>query len=152
MSFGAESGRRASEKSRVEGLRVRSVVAFAALTFAFGACSDEEAGDSLGGGPPVTGSGGSTFIPEPSTGGSTSAQGGSAGKGSGPLACSGIPLDSGGGEGGDSSVCESVSNEAKSVPVDLDIMMDRSISRNEEAGGGQTRWEAIRDAVYGVRR
>jgi hypothetical protein len=52
-----------------------------------------------------------------------------------------------GGEGGDSSICRSISNEAEAIPVDLYIMMDRSISMTEEASNGQTRWEAIRDAI-----
>ncbi len=52
------------------------------------------------------------------------------------------------GSSGDSSVCQSISQEADALPVDLYIMMDRSISMNEPAGDtGLTRWEAIRDAV-----
>lgn len=126
------------------------MLAGSALLFSF-ACSDDEAGGSAAGGPVGNTTGGVWVPPLPtSSGGSGGAQGqGTGGRTpSRPMACQGIPIDVAGAGGADSSVCESLSSEAKSLPVDLYIMMDRSISMNEPAGDtGLTRWEAIREAV-----
>jgi hypothetical protein len=146
-----ESRREAYDNEVTIRSRLGCGVALSALFVAF-ACSEEDTGDSVGGGPPVQpGTGGMFLGPLPSDtggnghGGSSSAQGGR-----GSRACAGVPIDdaASAGAGADPNVCESLSREAESLPVDLYIMMDRSISMNEPAGDtGQTRWEAIRDAV-----
>lgn len=67
------------------------------------------------------------------------------------LECMGVPFVEGsdagaGGQG--SSACAGISLEAEAVPVDLFIMMDRSVSMNELVPGtNQTRWNALRSAV-----
>lgn len=64
--------------------------------------------------------------------------------------CRGVSFDSAATEGGASGAeaCAGVSVEAEAVPVDIYIMMDRSVSMNEPvAGGTQTRWEALREAL-----
>jgi hypothetical protein len=87
-----------------------------------------------------------------SSGGSgATASGGSSATGtgaSGPsAACEGLPFDAQGGQAGDGA-CTGVASEAESVPVDLFIMMDRSQSLgNVVPETGQTRWEALREAV-----
>lgn len=79
------------------------------------------------------------------TGNSTS----SGGTGAYPTdACEGLPFDSAGQAGGSDGSCIGVSNEAESVPIDLFIMMDRSVSMDELVPGGQmTRWQALHKAV-----
>ena len=138
-------------------LRPRRSLAYGAAlvlctVFGAAACSEDEDGSGLGGNNVVTSTGG-TFIGKQNTGGTAPAgQGGSTSRGGstnqGP-GCPGVPMDAPlAGSGGDSSVCQSISQEADALPVDLYIMMDRSISMNEPAGDtGLTRWEAIRDAV-----
>ena len=136
--------------------RLGCVAALSALFVAF-ACSEDDTGDSVGGPPVQPGTGGVFVGPLPSNpptagtgGGNGQAGSGSAQGGRGNSACAGVPIDdaASAGAGDDPSVCQSLSNEAESLPVDLYIMMDRSISMNEPAGDtGQTRWEAIRDAV-----
>jgi hypothetical protein len=55
-----------------------------------------------------------------------------------------------GGAGNATEACVGVSLEAEAVPVDLFIMMDRSVSMgNLVEGSNLTRWEALRDAVQG---
>jgi hypothetical protein len=99
--------------------------------------SSATGGSSTGG----TGTGGT------GTGGSS---GGNGGSGAYPTdACEGFAFDANGqgGEGGDSA-CTGVSTEAESVPVDLFIMMDRSVSMgNPVPGTGMTRWQALQQAV-----
>ena len=101
-------------------------------------------GRAAGGTSATSGSGGTSAV---GTGGSSAA---SSNGGSGAYsteACEGLPFESEGGGGGDES-CAGVASEAESVPVDLFIMMDRSQSLgNEVPDTGQTRWEALRDAV-----
>ena len=63
-------------------------------------------------------------------------------------ACEGLPFESAGEGGGSDTSCVGVSSEAESVPIDLFIMMDRSISMDELVPGGQmTRWMALHKAV-----
>jgi len=73
--------------------------------------------------------------------------GGTAGTASSGDACSGLPLeDSDAGAG--IVACRGLAYEAESVPVDLFVMMDRSISLSEtDAASGRTRWEALREAI-----
>lgn len=132
--------------------RVGCGVLLSASSFAF-ACSEDE-GDSVGGGPLQTGTGG-VFVemtpPKPS-GGVGAAGSGGAGNAAGGRgaseACSGVPLDAPLAGTGSDAVCESLSSEAESLPVDLYIMMDRSVSMDEPAGDtGLSRWEAIREAI-----
>ncbi len=80
-----------------------------------------------------------------SSGGSSNA--GSGGSGAYPTdACQGVDLDSAG-QGGDGA-CTGVSGEAEAVPVDLFIMMDRSVSMaNTLPDSTTTRWEALQAAV-----
>ncbi len=110
-----------------------------------------------GGGTTATGGSGATTATGGAggtTGGGT-ANGGSAnstssgGSGAYPTsACEGLPFDTAG-EGGESSMsCTGVSNEAEAVPIDLFIMMDRSISMaNLVPGTNMTRWDALVEAV-----
>lgn len=99
------------------------------------------------------------------SGGAVSATGSSAagvpnlGSGSAPswnagtLECRGVPIQlaDGGAAGeaaGSGAACAGLSLEAEAVPVDLFIMMDRSVSMNELVPGtSQTRWQALRVAV-----
>ncbi len=146
-------------------LRARRPLAYGAAlavcaVLGAGACSEDDDGGSDLGGKVATPTGG-TFIGMQNTGGSgaTGATGaGATGQGAGSSrggstnqgpGCPGVPMDAPlAGSGGDSSVCQSISQEATALPVDLYLMMDRSISMNEPAGDtGLTRWEAIREAV-----
>jgi hypothetical protein len=67
------------------------------------------------------------------------------------LECPGIATSAvDGAAGGSSTACAGISLEAEAVPVDLFIMMDRSVSMNELVPGtNQTRWAALRSAVEG---
>jgi hypothetical protein len=95
------------------------------------------------GGSSTTGSGGSNPT---GTGGSFNTGSGGTGALS-SVACEGLPLEAEGGGGGDEA-CAGVASEAESVPVDLFIMMDRSQSLgNIVESTGQTRWEALREAI-----
>jgi hypothetical protein len=90
-----------------------------------------------------------------SSGGTTGTTGGtgnatsSGGTGAYPTsACEGLPFESAGEGGRNDGACIGVSNEAESVPIDLFIMMDRSMSMDELVPGGQmTRWQALHKAV-----
>lgn len=123
------------------------------LALGMGACSDDEEGKGLGDG--VRG-GGPSIPPSTLTGGQGGAPGGGQGQGglsskggkSGSEMCAGLPFeDQAGGEAG-ASACVALSTEAEVTPVDLYIIMDRSVSMGYEAAGtGTTRWEAIRAAV-----
>ncbi|MES1178158.1 MAG: vWA domain-containing protein [Myxococcales bacterium] len=101
-----------------------------------------------GGSPSATGSGGSTVSGSgSSSNGSGAGTGAPLGAGS-ALQCPGVPLQTDGAAGAADEACAGVSQEAEPVPVDLFIMMDRSISMNEPlANGTGTRWSALRDAV-----
>jgi len=89
--------------------------------------------------------------------GNTSATGGtgnstaSGGSGAYPTsACEGLSFDAGGQAGGGEESCSGVSNEAEPVPIDLYIMMDRSVSMGSLIPGtNTTRWEALQQAVEG---
>ncbi|HEX6274555.1 MAG TPA: vWA domain-containing protein [Polyangiaceae bacterium] len=154
-----------SEKGSALGLL------FAALVLAQ-ACSDENATDDTGGtsGTGGTARGGSTATGGRTSGGTagssatsgtaatasggsaaggrggTTGSGGSSGASSGDI-CPGVPLeDADGGAGVEA--CRGVSYEAESVPVDLYLMMDRSISLAEvDEATGKTRWESLRVAI-----
>ncbi len=84
-------------------------------------------------------------------GGSVNATGGSAnatssgGSGAAPTdACPGVALD----DGGQGGACTGVSMGAEPVPIDLFIMMDRSVSMgNTVTGTNMTRWDALQQAV-----
>jgi hypothetical protein len=97
-----------------------------------------------GGSGNVTSSGGSGNVA--SGGGSANATS-SGGSGAYPTdACEGLSFDNGG-QAGDSA-CTGVSTEAEPVPIDLFIMMDRSVSMaNTVTGTTTTRWEALEQAV-----
>jgi hypothetical protein len=118
--------------------------------------SSASGGSSAAGG--SSASGGSSNAT--SVGGSSNASsvGGSAnssnsgGSGAVPTdACMGVPFDSSAGQGGNgdsSETCAGVSNEAEPVPIDLFIMMDRSVSMgNLIPGTSMTRWEALQAAI-----
>ena len=137
-------------------MRIGCGVLVSASLLAF-ACSEDE-GASVEGGQVGPATGGVFLGPTPSnppsgsggTNGGTNGQSGSGNAQGGRVqACAGVPIDDADAGGGDdSNVCESLSSEAESLPVDLYIMMDRSISMNEPAGDtGLTRWEAIREAI-----
>lgn len=136
------------------------------------ACSDDNALDGTG--RPIVGNGGSSHGGSTATGGSaarggasgSSSSGGSAATtatgGSGATsgtsggaagsavsgdACRGLPLEDADGGAG-VTACRGVSYEAEAVPVDLYLMMDRSISLSEiEPTTGATRWESLRTAI-----
>lgn len=103
-------------------------------------------GGSVGTLPATGGSGNVT-----SSGGSGNATGGSGnatssgGSGNGPTnACPGLALD----DGGQGGACTGVSMGAEPVPIDLFIMMDRSVSMgNTVPGTNMTRWDALQQAV-----
>jgi hypothetical protein len=81
------------------------------------------------------------------SGGTASTSGGTAGSTVSGDACPGLPLDDADGGAG-VEACRGVSYEAESVPVDLYLMMDRSISLAEvDSQTGATRWEALRVAI-----
>jgi hypothetical protein len=109
--------------------------------------SSATGGSSTGGSANSTSTGGSGGTGGSGTGGSS---GGNGGSGAYPMeACQGLDFDADGqgGEGGDGT-CTGVSNEAESVPVDLFIMMDRSVSMaNVIPGTSMTRWQALQQAV-----
>ena len=144
------------------------VLLFAALTLAQ-ACSDENGPDFTRG--PAGGTGGTARGGSTATGGRTasggasgsSATGGTAatggsgatnGTGGGTAgsaatgdACPGLPFEDADGGAG-VTACRGVSYEAESVPVDLYLMMDRSISLSEtDEATGRTRWESLRVAI-----
>jgi hypothetical protein len=98
-----------------------------------GGSTANSGGSTASGGSSATGTGGS--------GNATS----SGGSGAYPTdACEGLPLD----EGGQGGACTGVSTEAEPVPIDLFIMMDRSISMgNPVPGTNLTRWQALEQAV-----
>ena len=144
---------------------------FAALSLAQ-ACSDENARDGTPG--PVGGTSGTARGGSTATGGRTtsggaagsSATGGSAataatggsgattGTGGGTAgttasgdACPGLPFEDADGGAG-VAACRGVSYEAESVPVNLYLMMDRSISLSEvDSVTGTTRWQSLRVAI-----
>lgn len=142
-----------------------------AFCVALSACSsdDDDRGLSTGGsgaassggksGSGKGGSSGSSSVGEggaaaSSFGGSSSSSGGSSNSGSGGRAgnapteaCPGLPFENEGGAGSEEEACTGVGYEAEAVPVDLFIMMDRSQSMGYELPNGQTRWEALKDAV-----
>jgi hypothetical protein len=153
-------------------LRAAKGIGTALLFAAFAgapACSSSDDPDDAGGasgsvarggsgatiGRSTGGSGGST-IGVGGAGGNVGATGGAGGTGgsggtgataSSGDACSGLPLeDSDAGAGFEA--CEGLAYEAESVPVDLYVMMDRSISLSEtDTASGGTRWEALRGAI-----
>jgi hypothetical protein len=108
-------------------------------------------GGSSGTLPTTGGSANATGGSANATGGSANATGGSAnatssgGSGAAPTdACPGVALD----DGGQGGACTGVSMGAEPVPIDLFIMMDRSISMgNTVAGTNMTRWDALQQAV-----
>jgi hypothetical protein len=122
------------------------------------------------GGSSGSGSGGSANASSGGSGGTTGASGGSAnassggsgnasaggssnagsgGSGAYPTdACDGLEFAPGGQAGEGSEACSGVSSEAEPVPVDLFIMMDRSVSMaNKLPSSETTRWEALQAAV-----
>ena len=119
-----------------------------------GGSSGSANGTSSGGTSGTTGTTGGTSGANGGTGNSA-AKGGtgnatsSGGTGAYPTdACEGLAFESAGEGGGSDGACIGVSNEAESVPIDLFIMMDRSISMDELVPGGQmTRWMALHKAV-----
>lgn len=97
------------------------------------------ASSTTGGSAATTATGGSS--------GTASTSGGTAGSAVSGDACPGLPLDDADG-GADVEACRGVSYEAESVPVDLYLMMDRSISLAEiDETSGRTRWESLRVAI-----
>lgn len=145
---------------------VQTGLLLSATALAF-ACSDEE-DDDAGGGTAANGAGaraGATGLGGSAgttgSGGSGNTSSGISGSGSVPAdACHGLPYTppageaGAGGEGGeasgpDDSSCVGVSLEAERIPVDMYIMMDRSVSMAEEVPntGGRYRWQLLTDAV-----
>jgi hypothetical protein len=117
-----------------------------------GGSSSGGKGGSTGGSSASGGSGNASSGGSSSGGSSNASSGGSSNAGSGGSgayptdACQGVSLDAGG-QGGDGA-CTGVSGEAEAVPVDLFIMMDRSVSMaNTLPGTSTTRWEALQAAV-----
>ena len=126
----------------------------------------------LGGSSASTGSGGSAgrsgvfggetcmgLPPQSMSGSGSGGSGGSSPTGADAGATEGGAPDSsaggsasGGASGGgssDSGTCVGVSAGAESIPVDMYVMMDHSVSMNEliEVGGTVTRWDAVRSSV-----
>ncbi len=92
-------------------------------------------------------SGGSAGSTTGGSGGSTGGSGGSGGSVASGEACPGLPLDDAD-AGAGVDACRGVSFEAEPVPVDLYLMMDRSVSlKNVDATTGLTRWQVLRDAI-----
>ncbi|HET9957682.1 MAG TPA: vWA domain-containing protein [Polyangiaceae bacterium] len=114
-----------------------------------GGSTSANGGNSSGGGGAGNTSGGKGGSVSTSGGGKTSTGGsgsGNATNGGAVAACEGLPFD----PDNDPSVeaCEGYAFEAEVVPVDMFIMMDRSVSMNELVPGTQTRrWDALHDAV-----
>lgn len=107
------------------------------------------------------GKGGSTSGTNPGTGGSVAATGGSAAKGGSAatggaaLACQGVPATQAA-EDAAAAACNGTTIEAEPLPVDMIILMDRSISNSyavgsdsaTPAGAGQTRrWDVLTSAM-----
>ena len=122
---------------------------------ASGGSSAQGGGSGASGGSGGTSSGGTANATSGGTSSGGTSSGGTAnatssgGTGAYPAeACDGLPFDSAG-EGGDGSMsCTGVSNEAEAVPIDLFIMMDRSMSMsNPVPGTNMTRWDALVAAV-----
>lgn len=99
------------------------------------------AGSTTGGGAAAGGSGATTAR------GGSGASGGTGGSAVSSDACEGLPVEEADGGAG-LEACRGVSYEAESVPVDLYLMMDRSISLNEvDPTTGVARWDALRSAI-----
>jgi von Willebrand factor type A domain len=78
------------------------------------------------------------------TGGSVSSGSGGGSSGGHAEACSGLPLDT----APTPESCVGVAYEAESVPVDIYVMMDRSVSMTETLQGGtESRWNGVRTAL-----
>jgi hypothetical protein len=124
-----------------------------------GSATHDSGTDSGGAGAAAidTSNGGSAGARAVTAGGGSASNAGSTGtdpswnSGDTALECAGIPVsesEDAGAAGQGSSACAGVSLEAEAVPVDLFIMMDRSVSMNELVPGtNQTRWAALRAAV-----
>ena len=141
---GAKGGSGGTSGSSAKGGTGGSATGGTAATVSSGGSSN---GTSTGGSSNATSTGGSSNAT--GTGGSSNATG-SGGSGAYPAdACMGIVKDSAAGQGGDGTdSCAGVSNEAEPVPIDLFIMMDRSVSMgNLIPGTSMTRWEALQGAV-----
>ena len=124
------------------------------------ACSsdDEDGGSTLGGG--ATGgtlSSGTGATPSSGAGGSGVASGGSSASGTGgsltPGAGGGLGNSGGSGtgttaDGGAFESCSGVTAEAESLPVQLELVVDTSLSMGEQAPGtDRSKWEVTREAV-----
>jgi hypothetical protein len=98
-------------------------------------------GSSASGGSAAASTGGTA----PLGSGGSSASGGSGAYPS--AACEGLSFEAEGGAGGDQT-CVGVGSEAETVPADLYILMDRSVSMAQMLPNGSgTRWDAVRDAI-----
>lgn len=137
-----------TSSSRLRRVRARRyfgiVAAFAAIPFA---CSkDPESDSSASGSGGATGFGGtgastSTGVSQTvSTGPTTGIVLGSGG--SGPIDNMGL---GGGGAAGES--CAGDEHDAELLPLDVYIMLDRSLSMNAATNAGSTKWEAITSAL-----
>ncbi len=114
-----------------------------------GATSSTGSTASRGGGSNGTGSTTGTGSTGSGSGGS-----GNTGNGGKTAACEGVPYEESSSAGGDDGSGEGCmlqfEQEAVSIPVDLYIMMDRSVSMNNEVPNSDpviTRWDAIREAM-----
>jgi hypothetical protein len=91
--------------------------------------------------------GGSATAATGGSGGTAGTSAGTAGSTASGDACPGLPLEDADG-GASVEAYRGVSYEAESVPVDLYLMMDRSISLAEvDSQTGATRWESLRVAI-----
>lgn len=125
------------------------ITAVVSVPLACGTKNDPPRGNADAAGSPSAGS---------STGGSSGSGGasaGTAGSTSGPDLIVGGSPDTGpidntglGGEGGDSS-CAGEVHAAELVPIDMYVMLDRSLSMNGTTSTGDTKWQAITDALSG---
>jgi len=106
----------------------------------------------------ATGKGGTTATTTPTaTGGATVA---TTGTGTGTtVACQGVPADEAAAANGMATACNGSSVEAEPLPVDMIILMDRSISNGYAVGsdtataadaGKTTRWQVLTSAMAGL--
>ena len=145
-------------KTLTRTLSVTATLALAAYTWG---CSSDDTGNTVNSGDP-TGGAGSGLGGSAPVGGSNSSGGREASGGTGDdtggreatggrsseiptAACKGAPYS---GDPSDENTCRGVGAEVEPSPVDLFIMMDRTISMSYLVENSQTtRWEALRQAV-----
>jgi hypothetical protein len=138
---------------------VRPVAAALVVLFAYACSSDDGKDDGTGGtggGLVLTGgsgnstSGGNGNSTSGGSGNSTSGGSGNSTSGGSGAAeiCNGLPFTTQAGGAGGAEECVGVNHAAEPLPIDMYIMMDRTISMTEPLGTGtQTRWDAVSQAM-----